>query len=66
LVSEDPDELARLFGVSKVTIQVGKPFANVAKVVGAMCDRCRNVKDDVEAVDAATHLCERCKKALGK
>jgi isoleucyl-tRNA synthetase len=66
LVTEDTDELARLFGVSKVLVQVGKPSAAVTKVVGTMCDRCRNVKDDVEAMDATTHLCERCKKALGK
>lgn len=66
LVTEDSDELARLFGVSKVTIAVGKPAANVTKAVGTVCDRCRNIKDDVQAVEGGPHLCERCQRALGK
>lgn len=66
-------ELKRLFIVSKVVFDdtltevEGKvTFVKVIKDDGVKCDRCWNYFDKEEVTEVeGTHLCERCKKALG-
>jgi isoleucyl-tRNA synthetase len=65
LSGEEPEERARLFGVSGATIAIGAPSAKAAKATGPVCDRCRLAKEDVETEEDGAHLCQRCAKAMG-
>jgi isoleucyl-tRNA synthetase len=59
----DVNELARLFGVSQASISLGTPSVTVTKAVGVYCDRCRNIRDDVEETEDG-HLCARCREVV--
>lgn len=60
----EDEEIARLFGVSKVDVSLGENKAVVKKALGEKCDRCRNIR--ITHIHEEGHLCERCEKVLGK
>ena len=55
----DEEELATLFGVAKIVLKQGEDQANVKKMEGESCARCRNIKEHLHESEHGL-LCSRC------
>jgi len=65
LLKQDPEEAARLFGVSEIVFDetLGEEV-KVAPSALPVCDRCRLHKEGIEENEAGEKICRRCKEAL--
>ena len=55
----DEEELATLFGVAKIVLKQGEDQANVKKMEGESCARCRSIKEHLHESEHGL-LCSRC------